>query len=200
MSLAVTIGLDVRSRQLELLRGSARLIVLAGCCLTAVALWQGFAGAPPIDTPAAEYHAPWRAAAMVLACFAVCAVLSWRMRAAARYAGGTPGVLDHGWFVIDEAGAVGWRPGPAAGAVSMPLVLHDSYLGRTLISLRFTPSASLGAAPPVAPLLAAARSRFANGRPLHLLLARDAVPADQWRRLRVWVLWRQRGGRDGVVL
>ncbi|MFT3803396.1 MAG: hypothetical protein QM766_19555 [Burkholderiaceae bacterium] len=224
MSLAVTIGLGARSRQSRILRGSAWGLVLLGCGLAAAAVWQGFADTPPAGTPAADHHAPWRAAVAMLASLAVCLALSWRQRrtghalswyrrraghalswhrrraghelprdrrrAGRRLAGETGGDFDRGWLVIDEAGAAGWRRDASVGVA--PLALRDAYLGRTLISLRFA-----AADPPVG---TATRAVPGVARSLHLLLARDAVPADQWRRLRVWALWRQRGGRDGVVL
>ncbi|MFT4100456.1 MAG: hypothetical protein QM674_05325 [Burkholderiaceae bacterium] len=191
MSLAVTIGLGARSRQSRILRGSARLLVLLGCGLAAAAVWQGFADAPPAATPAADHHAPWRAAIVVLASLVVCLALSWRQRRAGRGPdGGAGGAFDRGWLVIDEAGAAAWRRDTPVAVT--PLALRDGYLGQTLISLRFAPADPLAGT--------AVRTGPGAARSLHLLLARDAVPADQWRRLRVWALWRQRGGRDGVVL
>jgi hypothetical protein len=168
-------------------RNGARLGALAAAVPAAgllLAAWQLASG----PTLLVDGPAPLRAAlAMLCAC---AAAWLWRRgpgrrsgiraararRVAGRPADGTS-TLPGASLVVDDAGVPGL--GSRAGEAATPQVLHASCALPGLMILRLAPH-------PRNP----ARARR---RPTTLLLGRDTMTEESWRRLNVWLRWTERG-------
>ena len=115
-----------------------------------------------------------------------------------------------GWLLIDDDGRVFWQPtGADAGASA-----ESTQARRSPASA--AGDEGLSACCPFEPtswdigqLQVSLRGRLSTVQPapalahrpiLDLRLSRASLSAEQWRGLRVWLLWRQRGGQPGRPL
>ena len=197
MSLAVRIPVDSRS---ILLRGQAQavpMLALAGL-ISALALSLG--------------HSSWWA--LIALAWLPARALVHRRRGAAKTWLPPVSVGPRGWLSIDAEGRATWlaqsagqpsvggevgRVAEATEAVhgpadpeslvaGWPLEPTSWDLGQQIVSVR-------GRLSTVQPAPALAQRPI-----LDLVFTRDALSAGQWRGLRVWLLWRQRGGVPGRAL
>jgi hypothetical protein len=109
-----------------------------------------------------------------------------------------PWRLAAGWLAAAAAAGLplaGWRRRPGAGSAGAPRRLEVGERGE----IRITPGAGaqLCGACRLPGLIVLVLAPYPRERPrartLHLVLGRDAMGGDAWRRLNRWLRWMQRG-------
>ena len=141
---------------------------------------------------------PRAALAAGLACAAGALVLGVaalrRVRAGGRTRGAEPSPARGGAdptraggrsLVVDEAGLPALREAPGAPPRAMSLRTWCTLPGLTVLLLAPYPPQ---------------RVRGRRARPVALVLGRDALSDDAWRRLHVWLRWTERGRTDRHIL
>jgi hypothetical protein len=88
-------------------------------------------------------------------------------------------------LVVDEAGLPALREAPCAPPRAMSLRTWCTLPGLTVLLLAPYPPQ---------------RARGRRARPVALVLGRDALPDEAWRRLHVWLRWTERGRTDRHIL
>jgi len=166
--MGVALSVEVTgSRNAARLRAACLALASSGLGLSA---FQVGAGPTRLIDGAPALH-------LALAIGLAVAALALAWRGLAEWRGGVPdGSLPT--LAIDEAGAVAVSAGP--GRPARPLALRASCQLPGLIVLVLAPSP--GDARAAGP-----------GRLVTLLLGRDQLPDDAWRKLLVWLRWMERG-------
>lgn len=171
-------------------RAASLAIPAAGLALCAAQLASGPAfvldGSPHAALAAGLACA---AGALVLAVAALREVLARRRPRAAGRAGvrggAVPSPRGTRSLVVDEAGLPALREAPGAPPRAMSLRTWCTLPGLTVLLLAPYPPQ---------------RVRGRRARPVALVLGRDGLPDDAWRRLHVWLRWTERGRTDRHIL
>lgn len=203
MSLAFSIEVGPGSRFLQVQRAAVRWLVVIG--FTTSAVFAARLSGDPVAWPAGA------AVALPLAVVVLFLIgwYAWSSKRGPRprdsllrllaWLGGDAADIS-GILHVDAEGASSWQP--HGSPTPLPVELSSWYLGRWIVSLRCRPIQMVGGSAAAGAGVRADggdRYRF-RVAPLELMLASDAATPNEWRGLRRWLVWRQRGGRPGHTL